>query len=114
MTSFLHEILDPIERLLKAIQNDRNLLIGPKTAGFGDQRITVENLEDAAGNHFFDDNPGLYNITKMEAHKIRGYFQEGCITYNFVVELHKAFPNIIEEERKEYIKRINRCREKNI
>ena len=110
--TYLSEIEMSMERLLKAIQKDKNLLIGPKTTGFSDTRITCQNLEDAAGNHFFDDAPIRYGITKMAAHKIRAYFQEGCETYNFVIELHKRFPTIIEKETDEFMKRVNNRRKR--
>ena len=111
MTS-LQEIEVPMERLLKAIQEDKHLLIGPKTTGFSDTRITCQNLEDAAGNHFFDDYPARYGITRMEAHKIRAYFQEGCGNYNFVKELHERFPTIIEKETDEFMERVNNRRQR--
>ena len=37
--------------------------------------ITPERLEDAAGNHLFDDHFGLFGITENEGHQIRSYFQ---------------------------------------
>lgn len=101
------EIEPLLERLLKTISKNRTLLIGPKTAGFSDIAINAENLEDMAGNHFFDDFPYKYNITKMEGHKLRAFFQEGANNYNFVTDLHKRFPSIMESEREEYIERIN-------
>ena len=110
--TYLLEIEHCMERLLKAIQEDKNLLIGPKTTGFSDTRITCQNLEDAAGNHFFDDSPIKYGITKMDAHKIRAYFQEGCGDYNFVIELHERFPKIIEKETDEFMERVNNRRKR--
>ena len=111
MTCF-QEVEVPMQRLLKAIQEDKNLLIGPKTTGFSDTRVTCQNLEDAAGNHFFDDSPIKYGITKMDAHKIRAYFQEGCENYNFVIELHERFPGIIEKETDDFMERVNNRRKK--
>ena len=32
-------------------------------------------LADAAGNHLFDEYPELYDLTKIEGHKIREFFQ---------------------------------------
>ena len=110
--TYLPEVEIYMEKLLKAIQEDKNLLIGPKTTGFYDTRITCQNLEDAAGNHFFDDSPSKYGITKMDAHKIRAYFQEGCEDYNFVIELHERFPTIIEKENDEFMERVNNRRKR--
>jgi hypothetical protein len=109
MINFL-EIEPLLERLLKTISKNRMLIIGPKSAGFSDIAITAENLEDMAGNHFFDDYPHKYNITKMEGHRLRAFFQEGSSNYNFVTDLHKRFHNIMEPERDEYIKRVNNRR----
>jgi len=91
---------------------DRRLLIGPKTTGFEDTRLTCENLEDAAGNHFFDDGPDKYGLTKMESHKIRAYFQEGCDNYDFVAQLHRRFFSFLEKENDYYIERVNQRRNK--
>jgi hypothetical protein len=34
-------------------------------------------LEDAAGNHAFDDYPEIWGITKHEGHCLRAFFQSG-------------------------------------
>lgn len=109
---YLTEIEKPMETLLNAILKDRNLLIGPKTTGFSDTRITCQNLEDAAGNHFFDDGYKKFGITEIESHKIRAYFQEGCEDYNFVIELHRRFPEIMERETDDFMERINNRRKR--
>ncbi len=101
------EIEPLFERLLDTISKNRILMIGPKSAGYSDISITAENLEDMAGNHFFDDYPYKYNITQMEGHKLRAFFQEGSSSYDFVTDLHKRFSNIMEPEREEYVERIN-------
>ncbi len=64
------------------------------------------------GNHFFDDDPSKFGITKIESHKIRAYFQEGCENYNFVIELHRRFPEIIEKETNDFMERVNNRRKK--
>ena len=113
MTLYLVEIRNEFERVLKAIQDDRSLLCKyPKTTGFDNKRITAENLEDLAGNHLFDDQPELFKIFNLEGHKIRAYFQEGCINryYDFVPELHREFPDVFDEERQEYLNKINERR----
>ena len=110
MTLYLVEIRNKFEKVLKAIQNDRSLLCKyPKTTGFDNKRITVENLDDLAGNHLFDDQPKLFGISKLEGHKIRAYFQGGHINghHDFVPKLHREFPDVFDEERQEYLNRIN-------
>jgi len=110
---YLTEIIDEMTQVLKVIQKDRSLLTKyPKTAGLYDQRITVENLECLAGNHLFDDYPEWFDITEMEGKRIRAYFQMGAVSrnYDFVVELHKEFPDIFERERQEYLDGINKYR----
>ncbi len=111
--SSIFEIKDIINRVLKAIQKDRTLLsVKPKTTGFEDQRITIENLDCLAGNHLFDDHPELFGITKQEGYKVRQYFQESSIkrNYIFLTELRKEFPTIFEDERQEYLDKINSYR----
>lgn len=111
--SSIFEIKDIMNRVLKAIQKDRRLLcLRPKTTGWEDKRITIENLECLAGNHLFDDHPELFEITKNEGHKIRAYFQarSGNGNYSFFPELRKEFPDMFESERQEYLNRINSFR----
>ncbi len=109
--TYLIEIEKPMETLLNAIKKDRSLLTGPKTTGFSDTRITAQNLEDAAGNHFFDDGYWKFGITEMDAHKIRAYFQEG-INYDFVIELHRRFPAIMEMETEDFMEIVNKRRKR--
>lgn len=107
---YLPEIKDELTRALQAIQNNRALLTKyPKTTGSDDKRITAENLEDLVGNHMFNNRPECFGITELEGHRIRSYFQ-GSTKYNFVAELHQEYPDVIEEERPEYLDKINRYR----
>ena len=103
------DVKEPMKKVLEAIQSDRSLLIKyPKTTGFDDKRITIENLEALAGNHEFDDRPEWFGITRIDGHTIRAYFQEGSARqYDFIPELLEAFPVYFELERKEYIQKIN-------
>ena len=116
MTLCLIEIRNEFEKVLKAIQDDRSLLCKcpkyPKTTGYDNKKITAENLADLAGNHLFDDQPKWFGISKLEGHNIRAYFQGGCINgyYNFVPELHREFPDVFDEERQEYLNKINERR----
>src|SRR3989338_257376 len=99
------KIKNEMNRVLKTFQQDRTLL--NKYPGSVNKRITAENLENLAGNHLFDDYPEWFDITKFEGHKIRAYFQEGAIDYNFVFELYENFPSIFEGERQKYTDRMN-------
>lgn len=104
------EVGDALEKVLKAIKKDRNLLlIYPKTA-LSSTKITAENLSDLAGNHLFDDYPGWFGITEEEAHRIRAYFELRCISLDYIPELHKKFPEIMEEERPEYLEHTKKLR----
>ena len=85
----------------------------PKTTGYGDTKITAENLGDLAGNHLFDDFPELFGLEQLEGHAVRAYFQEGAINnYSHIPELHKEFPLAIEPEREEYLQFVNDIRRK--
>lgn len=108
-----------LEKVLQAIQKDRNLLCHPdfpKNSGFDDKRITAENLSDLASNHLFDDEPKLFGITKLDGHKIRAYFQRGQTNdarlYMFIIELREMFPGVFEPERPEYLDDINEIRQR--
>lgn len=103
------DVKEPMKKALEAIQKDRSLLSKyPKTTGFEDQRITIENLEALAGNHLFDEHPEWFGITEMDGHKIRAYFQEGAAKqYDFIPELLNEFSSILESERPEYVQKIN-------
>lgn len=115
------ETKNALEKALRAIQKDRNLLCHPdfpKNSGFDDKRITAENLSDLASNHLFDDEPKLFGITKLDGHRIRAYFQRGqtqadnAPLYGFITELREIFPGIFEPERQEYLDDVNEIRKK--
>lgn len=108
--SLFVEIEPILEKVIKSIIADRTLLTGWKTSGTYNNCVTAENLEDAAANHFFDDYPETYGITEKEGHMLRAYFQKGCKDYDFVIEIHRKFHDLMDEERKEYLDRINRRR----
>ena len=71
-----------------------------------DRRITVEYLVDLSSNDLFYDNPILFGISKLEAQRIRNYFEEDS-DYGFVEELHETFPEFFKKERKEYLNMVN-------
>jgi hypothetical protein len=115
--AMLGEVIPILKKILAAIRKDRTLLcreMYPKTAGIDNDRITVENLADLAGNHLFDDLPDLFGITKLEGHMARAYFQTGAMqgNYGYVAELHREFPEVMEEEREEYLVWVNSSRAK--
>jgi len=110
--TYLPEIEQQMKKVLQTLQNNRSLLKYPKTSGFEDTTINVENLEDVAGNHLFDDHPKAFGLSEIDGHKIRAYFQEGCVNYNFVADLHEKFKDILESERHEYLNRVNKIRAK--
>lgn len=53
--------------------------------------ITPETIDNAAGNHVFDDNPNFWGITENEAHQIRAVFQTHSVRYN------SEFKNYIQD-----------------
>ena len=110
--TYLPEIEQQMKKILQTLQNNRSLLKYPKTTGFEDTTINVENLEDAAGNHLFDDHPKAFGISEIDGHKVRAYFQEGSTNYDFVADLHEKFKNMLESERSEYLNRVNKIRAK--
>ena len=110
--TYFPEVEQQMKKILQTLQNNRSLLKYPKTTGFENTRINAENLEDVAGNHLFDDHPKAFGISEIDGHKIRAYFQEGSINYDFVVDLHEKFKNMLEPERSEYLNRVNKIRAK--
>lgn len=54
-----------------------------------------EILEDAAGNHAFDDHPEVFGITENEGHDIRAFFQRYSCRRD--EELKQHIDRIIEE-----------------
>ena len=53
--------------------------------------ITPERVEDAAGNHVFDDYPEFWGITKQEGHELRAHFQ------HYSVRRHSVFKQYIQD-----------------
>lgn len=82
--------------------------------GKKDERAyTVENLENLACNHLFDDHPTAFRITELEGYIIRHYFCVGAETYDFVKDLRKEFPDFFKQlESQEYLEEIVNYRRK--
>ena len=68
-------------------------------------KLTVLSFENAAGNHWFDNNPNEYGITYDESHLIREYFQNysGEKQHIFINALYKKFSGFFEGEPREWI-----------
>lgn len=47
----------------------------PASSLFLSNSITAEKVEDAAGNHVFDDHFDYWKISEVEGHQIRSVFQ---------------------------------------
>ena len=76
-------------------------------------KITARNLEDAAGNHLFDDHPELFGLIDIGGHRIREYFQTAAQNgYQHIIDLHQNFPDIMEGEDEDYMEIANEEREK--
>ncbi len=112
------EIQNALEKVVESIKKDKSLL-SPEFiiyAGKNDsRRYTVENFENLAVNHLFDDFPHLFNITQREGYGIRWYFMDCALknNYSFVQELHQLFPDFFVEESPEYLLSVNSYRRKN-
>lgn len=66
----LEELFKKVIRMVKVDPGLKNYL------EFNEKyKENYKSLEDAAGNHAFDDYPEMFNITKQEGHEIRAFFQ---------------------------------------
>lgn len=115
-------IRQPLDRIISAILADRTLLLRTYKTELNSQGITAENLGDLAGNHLFDDDPELFGITEDEGLIVRAYLarvyssaadlggSEDFEIYHWVLELHQIYPQVMEEERPEFLEHMNRVR----
>ncbi len=107
MTKF-ETIKKPLGRVLRVIYKDRSkfkFIFNPKNV------ITAEKLEQAAGNHMFSESYKILDITKIEGHKIRNYFN--CVAGNgkqYIIDLHETFPEIMDSENPKYMEDVNKYR----
>jgi len=104
------DVKKALEKVLKIIHKNRSkfkpIVINPRNL------INAEKLEQAAGNHFFDDNYKDIGITEKEGHIIRTYFfisgyERGK---DYIIDLHKHFPEFIDDEDPKYLKEVNKER----
>lgn len=105
------ELLSVFERILYSLKENRDLLVYYPKTNMYDKTINVENLYDLASNHLFDDHPELFGINEWEGKLVRSYFMNNVATYNFVEELYSVFSELLEGERKSFIKKVNKLRE---
>jgi len=96
------EFFEIMAKVIDAIQKNPEKLtntnfLGPLYSFRHDETaFTVENLENVASNHLFDDNPSLFGITLHEGYTIRHCFIVGADTYAFVNELRQKFPDFFK------------------
>jgi hypothetical protein len=64
------ELLRKVFGVIKANAPIRDQIIHPK------MKFDVMAWHNAAGNHWFDDHPELFDISQHEGHCIRAYFQQ--------------------------------------
>ena len=105
----LSDVREALRRVLEVIKADKSVFDDYYESLFS-RKVTVETIENLAGNHLFDNHPERFDITEQEGQRIRSYFQVGINDYDFVSELHKEFPDIFEPESKKYLDRINENR----
>ena len=100
----LEEIKPLLEEILPLIRLDEKVRAEVEFwLKIKNKKINFENLSDLAGNHLFDDRFYIFNITKIQGHKIREYFQLNFDNYNSIQEFRKEFSNLLEEENPEYL-----------
>lgn len=68
-----------IVKVVSKIKGDKDL---QSKCSFGPWKSDAYALEDAAGNHAFDDYPEWFDITEDDGHKIRGFFQHYSLRNN--------------------------------
>ena len=102
------EIRKPLDQIVAAVQADKSLLTRMHKTELYSTAINAENLSDLVGNHLFDDAPRLFGITRDEGVRVRGYLTGlASVNYEFVLELHAAYPQIMGKERPEFMERVN-------
>ena len=71
-------------------------------------------LEQATGNHLFDDHPDWFGITKIEGHMLKEYIQGSAEdkAKEYVELFHREFPSFMNSENPSYIRdHVNPSRE---
>jgi|GEM_PF-1921017 len=107
-----------MKKIMSACEKDKSLLTGVPGlySIFRDEKraYTAENLSILSANHLFDDFPSAFGITQQEGWFVRGYMQTGAKRddYEFVRELHEAFPDMLNPEREEFVEEIRERRAK--
>src|SRR3989338_6760485 len=93
------------DHLLENLRRDRSLYNTYVNGGVSDRktRLTVLGLCALSSNHPIDDNPELWGVTSIEAHRIRAYFHNTPI-HTQIEELYGNFPGVFEGESKSYLK----------
>jgi hypothetical protein len=100
---FPHKIMPQMKKAISALQAKPDLWGGDGS----NRKLNVEVLEEIAANHLFDKLHDLLGITERNGLCIMAYFQDvSARSYQFVVDLHKAFPSLANE-RQEYVSRVN-------
>lgn len=99
----LHKIMPQLKKAISALQTKPDLWGGDGS----NRKLNVEVLEEIAANHIFDDFHDTLGITERNGLRIREYFMDTPQrAYQFVVDLHKAFPSLANETA-EYVGRVN-------
>ncbi|MBU4069417.1 MAG: hypothetical protein KJ646_00370 [Nanoarchaeota archaeon] len=94
------------EKVLNTIQEDRSKLNrAVSDGGAKGRKVTALRIEQATGNHLFDDCPELFGITKYEGHMLREYIHKAAHSgYEYVELFHREFPEIMDSECPRYLK----------
>lgn len=117
MDATFNEVKPILEKILKAISEDRSKLTNAfADGGTPGGKITALRLEQAIGNHLFDDSPELFGITKNDAQVLRDYTQSTAFQHghykDYIEDMHEAFPQYMDQEDERYVSDINEERSK--
>lgn len=77
----------------------------PAASLFSNASISAEKVEDAAGNHAFDDWPEFWEITEQEGHQIRSVFQ--YYSCRRIPEFKQYIQELIDTAREVSFRKIN-------
>lgn len=99
------EIKQILSKVVNVLVKDKSLYFEyPRNVGRDRDKFTAQGLADASGNHLLDDRPELFNISKLQALKVRSYFfKYANENHVYINELYKEFPAVFEGESREYI-----------
>lgn len=67
--------IEIVKKAVTALRANTEFWMGRSDLGVRSDALTIESFSNMAGNHVFDDQPEKFGLEKIEAHILRGYFQ---------------------------------------